>query len=495
MLPRLPRFLRRDHDALILGRTGPYRLFPPFRISASVRKFHTYVVGLTGRGKSKFLQNLIVQDILAGRGCAVIDPHGDLAKDVLASVISQGYFSNQQAYERVMYVAPRRRDYFIPFNVLARPDAETETYEVAQRVIAAFMRTWARTLAEPPRFQQIMRASLAVLIETGETLCNLYQLLTDDDYRRGLLARITDPKVAADCHLFFENEFERWGREQVIIMSSTTNKVSALTDNPSLFYMLGQTENNINIRRIMDEGKVVLVDLGECDDETKRLFGTLVVTGFEQAALSRARMPLSSPQNGAKARQPYYLYIDEFQDFACHPGAAETFSQMLSQVRKFGLHMILANQSIAQLSEGLQTALGNAQTIVAFRISRADAEALSRVLGQVDPELVKRDPRTETQYELFSSLSEQWEGFIQHLTRQQVRQATIKTADDRVAVVWAEEVKDGGCSPKQLEETILTCLKRYARPHQSVYENLVQPKKIEVAHQESPLPNEDIFSP
>ena len=148
------------------------------------------------------------------------------------------------------------------------------------------------------------------------------------------------------------------------MIGSTTNKVSALTDNPNIFYMLGQKENHLNIRKIMDEGKVLIADLGDCDDETKRLFGTLIVTGFEHAALSRSKLQ-------HKDREPYYLYIDEFQDFACNPGAAETFSQMLSQVRKFGLHMILANQSIAQLSSGLQTALGNAQTIVSFRISKS----------------------------------------------------------------------------------------------------------------------------
>jgi type IV secretory pathway TraG/TraD family ATPase VirD4 len=241
-----------------------------------------------------------------------------------------------------VYVAPRRRDYVIPFNVLARPSPQIETYEVAQRVISAFMRTWARTLLEPPRFQQIMRSSLAILIETDETLCSLYKLLTDDDFRCQHMEKISDPKVAQDCKAFFTNEFEHWGRERTSMLSSTTNKISALTDNPSLFYMLGQKGNQLDIRKIMDEGKVLLVDLGDCDDETKRLFGTLVVTGFEQAALSRARAPLD-------ARQDFFLYIDEFQDFAVHPGAAETFSQMLSQVRKFGLYMILANQSIAHV--------------------------------------------------------------------------------------------------------------------------------------------------
>jgi hypothetical protein len=169
--------LHRQTDSLVLGRVSPSRIAPKFSVSSQVRKFHTYVVGLTGRGKSKFLQNLLVQDILSNRGCAVVDPHGDLAKDVLRSLTARGYFSNRKVFERIIYVAPRRRDYIIPFNVLLRPDHSTETYEVAQRVISAFMRAWARTLLEPPRFQQIMRSSLATLIESGETLCNLYHSL------------------------------------------------------------------------------------------------------------------------------------------------------------------------------------------------------------------------------------------------------------------------------------------------------------------------------
>lgn len=463
----------------MLGHTGKSRYHPKFTISPQVRKYHSYVTGLTGRGKSKFLQNCLVQDIQAGRGCAVVDPHGDLAKDVLRSLVSSGYFSDTSTYERLVYVAPRRRDYIIPFNVLSRPDHETETYEIAQRVISSFMRTWARTLLEPPRFQQIMRSSLGTLIETGETLCNLYQLLTDSDYRLDHLDQIGDPKVALDCRAFFQNEFEQWGRDRTTMMSSTTNKVSALTDNPSIFYMLGQKENHLDIRQIMDEGKILLVDLGDCDDETKRLFGTLIVTGFEHAALSRARAPIET-------RKPYYLYIDEFQDFACNPGAAETFSQMLSQVRKFGLHLILANQSIAQLNERLQTALGNAQTIVAFRISRADGDALARVLGEVDPNVVKHRNGNSNSHPLFSPLYEQWEELVQFLTKQPVRQALVKTADDRLAVVWPEYVRDGNCSDDELEAVIINSLKCHGRSYNSVFQNIIQKPRIN--------PNEIIFS-
>ena len=456
-------FARNHKDDLILGRTGSFDFFPKFKISPQVRKFHTYVVGLTGRGKSKFLQNCLVQDIIAGRGCAVIDPHGDLAKDVLKSLVSRQFFEAENALDRILYVAPRRRDYIVPFNVLARPDATTETYEICQRVISAFMRTWARTLQEPPRFQQVMRVSLSVLVETGETLMDLYRLLTDDSYRLDHLEKILDPKVKADCLAFFQNEFDRWGRDRPHMIGSTTNKVSALIENPSIYNMLSQKENHLNIRKIMDEGKVLIVDLGDCDDETKRLFGTLIVTGFEQAALSRARAPVQE-------RNPYYLYIDEFQDFACHPGAAETFSQMLSQVRKFGLHMILANQSIAQLNDRLQIALGNAQTILSFRISRRDSEALGRILGKVDLEAVKREGQTEVQHPIYSPLHEQWEEFIQHLTNLKVRQAVVKTADDRLASIWSERIDKTAVKEEILEEIIISLIKRNGNGKQIVYQ-------------------------
>lgn len=393
----------------------------------------------------------------------MIDPHGDLAKDVLKTLIAQNYFEAETSLNKILYVAPRRRDYLVPFNVLARPDATTETYEICQRVISAFMRTWARTLLEPPRFQQIMRSSLAVLVETGETLIDLYRLLTDDVYRQDHLEKIQNPKIRSDCQAFFQNEFDRWGRDRPRMIGSTTNKISALMENPSIFNMLSQKENQLNIREIMDAGKVLIIDLGDCDDETKRLFGTLIVTGFEQAALSRARAPM-------QARKPYYLYIDEFQDFACHPGAAETFSQMLSQVRKFGLHMVLANQSIAQLNNRLQVALGNAQTIVSFRISRRDAEALARVLGVVDPLVVKREGQTEVQHPIYSPLNEQWEGFIQHLNNLKVRQAVVKTADDRLASIWSEKIKFPKISEEKLEKQIVSLLKRNTHISKVLYQ-------------------------
>ena len=479
----LPIFAPKSKDDLVLGRTGKHRFFPKFTVSPQVRQFHTYVVGLTGRGKSKFLQNCLVQDILAGRGCAVIDPHGDLVKDVLRSLISLGYFDSQAAFEKVIYVHPHRRDYVIPFNVLAKDDPDTHTHDLAQRVITTFKRVWWEELRTAPRFEQIMRSSLATLIETGEPLTSLYRLIVDDEFRITRLQQISDAKVAADCQRFFTSEFDQWRKQDRLMMSaSTTNKASALVENPYTFFMLGQKDNSLPIRQIMDEGKVLLIDLGGCNDETKKLLGTFIFTGFEQAALSRARAP-------QETRKPYYLYVDEFQDFAVHPGASQTFKQMLSQVRKFGLYLTLANQGTADLSPGLQMALKNAQTIVAFRISRDDAEALSRVLKEVDIEAIKRESQTDIQHPAWLSLFDQWEVHIRNLTAQQVRQAAVKTADDRSAIIWPEKLKSSQTTQAQLEEAIIGCLQKHGHPYDDVYQSLVKTPQKKVARQQNADPD------
>jgi len=128
------------------------------------------------------------------------------------------------------------------------------------------------------------------LVETKRIICDLYPLLTDDDFRDSVLQQIPNLKVGSDCRAFFEKVFTEWGKNHTVMMSSTTTKVSALTDNPNIFYMLGQKENHLYIREIMDREQILIADLGDCDDETKCLFGTLIVTGFEHTALSRSRI-------------------------------------------------------------------------------------------------------------------------------------------------------------------------------------------------------------
>src|SRR5258708_3374365 len=177
----LPFFSRSDN--LILGRTGPFSFFPTYAISSRERVAHQWVIGVSGKGKSKFLENCIFQDIAQGRGCGVIDPHSLLIDDVLRFLIPRGALTNQDIREKIIYVDPLRRDYVIPFNILATND---EPYQVAACVLEAFRRTFP-TLAQAPHFENLMTHALLVLIKTHKTLIDLTRLLTDAKLRGSLV--------------------------------------------------------------------------------------------------------------------------------------------------------------------------------------------------------------------------------------------------------------------------------------------------------------------
>lgn len=201
------------------------------------------------------------------------------------------------------------------------------------------------------------------------------------------------------------------------MIESTLNKVSAFAFNPYLRHLLGASENRLDFRAIMDEGKVLLVDLGNCDGETRRLVGSLVVTGMEMAALSR---------KDQRERRPFYLFLDEFQDFCANEGAAKTLAQILSECRKFGLHLHLAHQTLGQVQHRIASALGNVGIKVVFAVDREDAEVMARKLFTVDTDAVKHDAQTETQHPLFSPLNEQWEQAVAAVQELPPRTALLK---------------------------------------------------------------------
>src|SRR5215212_7037665 len=184
-----------------------------FSIPVEERHTHLYCIGTTGQGKSKFLENLLVQDILAGRGCALVDPHSDLARDTLANLATAGFFNDPKVYERVIYLDPTRHDYFLPFNILNSP---YQPYIVAQLVIEAFRRTWPQALEEAPRFSNIALAALLVLIETGQTLVEMPTLLTNKNYREQQLAQVHNPDVIE----YFHSRFDKWDREGAAMTES-----------------------------------------------------------------------------------------------------------------------------------------------------------------------------------------------------------------------------------------------------------------------------------
>jgi hypothetical protein len=343
-------------DRVVLGRVG----WLPYAIPNWTRDTHVYVIGASGTGKSKLLESLFVADVKAGRGCGLVDPHGDLARDTLAHLLSVGFFADPDTLKRVIYFDPARTDVTIPFNVLR---SRLPPYIIANHVIEAMRRTWPQSLREAPRFTNIALASLLALIEAKQSLVDMPKLMTDRVYRDHVLAAVRDPHVLE----FFHNRYDQWGKGFTI--ESVLNKATAFTLNPHLRRCLGTNKNVLDFRHIMDAGKVFIANLGNCDDETRRLIGSLITTGLEQAATTRA-----------DHRPHFYLYLDEFQDFCANDGGAKTLAQILSECRKYNLHLHLAHQTLGQIQSRVESALGNVGIKIVFALDYDDAKVMAHKL-------------------------------------------------------------------------------------------------------------------
>ncbi len=457
-------------DDLAVGRIEDFPFSWTFRLRPEERATHCYVLGITGQGKSKLLEQMLFQDISAGRGCGLVDPHSDLAQDLLAYLAETKFFDDPQNRARIVYFDPSREDYFVPFNVLSGSDSP---YVTASNVVEAFRRTWPEALHEAPRFTNIMLASLLILMANRLTLVQLPLLLTDKDFRETLLMRVEDPDVVS----VFHDRVDKWGRDRALFLEAVMNKVSAFTLNPTLRLILGQQENRLDFREIMDEGRVLIADLGRCDGETRRLLGSLIVTGMEQAALSRKDQP-------PEARRSFYMYIDEFQDFVANEGSALTLSHILSEARKFGLHLTLAHQVLMQMtSERIQAALGNIGTKIVFAVDRGDAEIMAKKLYQVTSEEVKHEVSSSEQqgrmHPLYYSLPEEWEEAIQELQNLKPRTAVVKAPQRPVAKIQTVSVPPHRLSGEDLEKTRVQLLQQIGKP--------VAPPNQDGGHGNAPL--------
>jgi len=413
-----------------------------------------YVIGMSGKGKSKLLEHCLCQDITAGRGCGLIDPHSLLAGDLLRLLITRGVLADPDIRDRLIYVDPARTDYVIPFNVLAT-DAE-HPYDIAAAVLEAFRRTWPECLREAPHFSNVVVAALIVLIENGLTLMHMPRLLTDDEFREQCLERVTNSNVVE----FFHDRYDRWGREAPLMRESTLNKIGAFSLNPRLKLMLGQRANHLDFRAIMDEGKILLLDLGHSDGETNRLIGSLVVTGLELAMRRR------------RNRKLWNLTIDEFAGYVANEGSVKTLAHVFSEGRKFRMSMTVAHQDLSQLTPRMLGALSNVQTKVIFGIGSHDAEYIAKLIGRVSAEAVKREPKTEIQHELFSSLPEQWEQWVDRLRFQPARQATVSSQDGRVVSLRTITIPSYTATNEQVEKVRRESAARYGIPYAKAEQNV-----------------------
>ena len=462
------QLLPKKRPEIVLGSRGPFLLgrdlgLAKYTLPLDKLDTHIYVVGKSGKGKSKFLEGLLWQFVALGQGFGVIDPHGDLANNLvkLMASIPQGanrqpWLANPENASRVVYLEPGRGDYFIPMNVLT--SYTDKPYTIATNVIEAFQRTWSETLAAAPQFKNVALHSLLLLVEHRLTLAELPKLLMDSDFRTPLLEQSQNQEVID----FFHQRFERWGREQAVRIESLLNKVTALTLNDSLKMMLGDQENNLNLRQIMDEGKILIVNLGTCDHETRDLVGSLLTVGLEQAALSRLELQEAE-------RRPWFCILDEFQRFVANEGSAQVLAQMLSEVRKMGLRLCLAHQGWHQLGNTrLEGALDQAQIKVIFGSGTKTARVIAEELFAPDPEKIKHevpDPQAqERSHPYYESLSDQKEMFVQSIHDQKRRQVLVMPPEgNQVISLRTLDVPNPIMSPEKLDAVKVKLLRQVGK--------------------------------
>jgi len=367
-------------DVVYFGQINYRNTHRRFGIKTPDRRHHMYLVGKTGTGKSTMLENMIYQDVKAGRGLAVIDPHGDLAEKVLNFIPS--YRVND-----TIYFNPADIDYPIAFNVLEHVDP-SQRHLVASGLIAVFKKLWADSWG--PRLEYVLRNAILALLEyPGSTLLGIMRILSDKDFRKRVVTHLTDPVVRS----FWVDEFSRYpDRFQVEAISPIQNKVGQFLSTSLIRNIIGQVKSKINLREIMDEEKILILNLskGRIGEDASALIGAMMITKIQLAAMSRIDLPESQ-------RKDFYLYVDEFQNFA-----TEAFVNILSEARKYHLGLILAHQYIDQLDTKVRSAiLGNVGTIVCFRVGPEDAEFLSK---EFYPFFTPEDMVNLDQFEMYVKL-------------------------------------------------------------------------------------------
>lgn len=345
----------------MLGKTNFRGIDKTFGIKTIDRRRHMYIIGKTGMGKTTLLENMIYSDIRSGKGVGVIDPHGDLAENVLS-------FVPANRTNDVIIFDPSDRDFPIAFNMLESKDPALNTI-IASGLVGIFKKIYANSWG--PRLEHILRNTiLSLLYYPNTTMLGITRILQDRDFRRKVVRKIEDPIVKA----FWEKEFEPMqDRMRVEAISPILNKVGQFLASPIIRNIVGQPKSTVDLRFAMDRGKIIIVNLskGKLGEDNSQLLGSMLITKFQIDAMSRANIP-------EKERKDFYLYVDEFQNFA-----TDSFATILSEARKYKLNLTMANQYIAQMPEEVRDAVfGNVGSTLAFQVGFDDAEYLSSQFGE-----------------------------------------------------------------------------------------------------------------
>ncbi|HUW38490.1 MAG TPA: TraM recognition domain-containing protein [Rhodocyclaceae bacterium] len=352
----------RNPDISYFGRTNHHEPHKVFGIRQADRLFHLYAIGQTGTGKSSLLETLAIQDIRAGRGVGVIDPHGDLVERLAANI-------PEIRRPDLIYLNVPDPTQPYGYNPLrkVRPD---RIPLAASGLLEAMKKLWQHEWGV--RMEHILRNSLYALLEYGEaTLPDVLRILTDKGFRSRVLSRVTNQQVREFWLKEFPNYNPRYRQEAI---SPIQNKIGAFLADPKLHRILTNPKEDIRIRHAMDAGKILLVNLsrGDLGEDSAGLLGALLVTTISLAAFSRSDAP-------EEARRPFYLYLDEFQSFT-----TASIASMVSELRKYKVALTLAHQHVHQLEPDVRHAvLGNAGTVIAFRLGAEDATLFAKEFAHV----------------------------------------------------------------------------------------------------------------
>jgi hypothetical protein len=332
----------------------------PFGVKRDDRRRHFYIIGKTGMGKTTMIENMILQDIWRGEGVCFVDPHGDPVERIINHI-------PPSRINDVVYLNPADTDYPFAFNVLETVDPKFK-HLVASGLVGVFKKMWADSWG--PRLEYILNNTILALLESpGNTLLGIARILVDKKYRTRIVDNVKDPIVKS----FWINEYANYNdkfRNEAI--APIQNKVGQFLSSAVIRHIVGQTKSTIDLREIMDQRKILLLNLskGRIGEDNSALLGAMIITKLQLAAMSRVDQP-------EEERKDFYLYVDEFQNFA-----TESFATILSEARKYRLNLTIAHQYIGQLIFGdrntkvRDAVFGNVGTIVTFRIGADDAEYL-----------------------------------------------------------------------------------------------------------------------
>jgi CxxC-x17-CxxC domain-containing protein len=351
-----------------------------FGIKTDDRRRHMYLIGKTGMGKTTALENMIISDINIGRGVAVIDPHGDLVEKI-ADFIPSNRIND------TIYFNPADLDWPIAFNILETVDP-TQRHLVASGLVGVFKKIWAESWG--PRLEYLLRNAILALLEyPGASLLGVTRLLIDRNYRKKVIDKVTDPVVQS----FWIEEYTKYhDRLMAEAIAPIQNKVGQFLSNFLIRNIVGQVKSSIDVREVMDNQKILLMNLakGRIGEDTSALLGAMIITKIQLAAMERVDIP-------EEQRKDFYLYVDEFQNFA-----TESFADILSEARKYRLNLIVAHQYIEQLDEKVRAAIfGNVGTLMCWRVGAEDAEELAKEFA---PQFTETDLVNLAKYDVYMKL-------------------------------------------------------------------------------------------